>query len=304
MDLTQLEMFVRVAEQGSLSKASQQYDLGPSAISRQLAALEAECNGRLLQRTGRGVRLTELGDRLLPRARAVLDEVQALQAEISAAANICRGTVHIGCVPAIAAEVITEVVRVARERYPEVMIHAASALSGQVEQWLADGSIDLGFVMRKGSGKDEGEEPLAVVKMCLVGPPGDRLTLNRELDFKVLDGLPLLQPSAPSPYRASIANTARQQGVKLNVVAEVDSLQLTKDLVAAKVGYALLSISAVLPELKAGRLSAAYVVNPEITGSIYLLSSKTKTSTLASRELSRLIRHVARELADSGTWDW
>ncbi|WP_438391819.1 LysR family transcriptional regulator [Caballeronia sp. DA-9] len=303
MDLIQLDMFVRVAEQGSLSKASLQYDVGPSAISRQLASLEAECQGRLLHRTGRGVRLTELGERLLPRARAVLDEMQALQEEISAAANICRGTVHIGCVPSVAAEVITEVVRVAREQYPQVMIHAASALSGQVEQWLAEGSIDLGFVMRKGIGKDEGEDPLAVVKMCLVGPAGDRLTLTKELDFKVLDGLPLLQPSAPSPYRASIAQTARQLGVKLNVVAEVDSLQLTKELVAARVGYALLSISAILPELKDGRLSATYIVNPEIVGSVYLMTSKVKTASLAGREVSRLIRHVARRLSEAGTWD-
>ena len=116
MDWAKLEMFVRVAELGSLSRAALDYDLGPSALSRQLAALEAECHGRLLHRTGRGVRLTELGERILPRARVLLADAQALASEIGEAAGVCRGTVQVACLPVIAAPLITRVLVLARER--------------------------------------------------------------------------------------------------------------------------------------------------------------------------------------------
>jgi LysR family transcriptional regulator, nitrogen assimilation regulatory protein len=301
MDLSKLEMFVRVAETGSLSKAALHYDLGPSALSRQLAALEAEFHGRLLHRTGRGVRLTELGERILPKARALLADAESLSAEIGEAAGICRGTVHVACLPVIAAPLITRVVLLARERYPEVVIHAAEGLRGQIEQWLADGTVDLGFVVRLSNEKTT-ERPLAVSPLCLVGPGGDRLTLRKEIDFKALDGVPLLQPMASDAFRMSIADLAREAGIKLNVVAEIDSVQLMKDMAAAGVGYTLLSMMSIIDELKSGRLSATRIVNPEIKRSIYLIASTRKAASLAVREVSRLIRQVAEELAHAGHW--
>ena len=235
MDLAKLEMFVRVAELGSLSRAALHYDLGPSALSRQLAALEAECHGRLLHRTGRGVRLTELGERVLPRARVLLADAQALSSEIGEAAGVCRGTVHVACLPVITTPLITRVVLLARERYPEVVIHASDGLRGQIEQSLADGTVDLGFVVRL-AGERTAERPLAVSPLCLVGPAGDRLSSRPQIDFKVLDGLPMLQPAASDPFRMSIEAAARDAGVKLKVVAEIDSVHLMKDMAAAGVG--------------------------------------------------------------------
>jgi DNA-binding transcriptional LysR family regulator len=301
MDLAKLEKFVRVVELGSLTKAAIQYDLGPSALSRQLAALEAECHGRLLHRTGRGVRLTELGERVLPRAVALLAEAQALSAEIGEASGVCRGTVHVACLPVIAAQLITRVVLLARERYPEVVIHASEGLRGQIEQSLADGSVDLGFVVRLSNDKGA-QRPLATSPLCLVGPAGDRLTLRKEIDFKMLSGVPIVQPVASDPFRISIADTARQAGVHLNVVAEIDSVHLMKDMAAAGVGYALLSMMSIIDELKSGRLSATRIVNPEIRRSIYLIASTRKVTSLAVREVSRLIRQVAQELAAAGHW--
>lgn len=301
MDLAKLEMFVRVAQLGSLSRAAPHYDLGPSALSRQLAALEAECHGRLLHRTGRGVRLTELGERIFPRARVLLAEAQALSDEISEVAGVCRGTVHVACLPVIATPLISRVILRARERYPEVVIHASDGLRGQIEQSLADGRVDLGFVIRL-TGDKTAEQPLAVSPLCLVGPAGDRLTSRPAFDFKSLDGLPILLPAASEPVRISLTGIARQLGVTLNVVAEIDSVHLMKDLAAAGVGYALLSMMSIVDELKAARLSATPIVNPEIKRAIYLMASTRKVSSLAVREVSRLIRQVAEELAACGLW--
>lgn len=298
MDLEQLAIFVRVAEAGSLSKASLQCGLGPSALSRQIAALEAECRGRLLHRTGRGVRLTELGESVLPKARDLLREAEVFKTIVSDASGVCRGTVHVGTVPAVAMPVMTRVVVRARQQYPDVVIHVAAGLSGQVDQWLSDGTVDLGFVMRTNPplGADR---PVAITRMCLVGPPGDRLTAQPQIRLGRLDGAPMIQP-ATNTFRSMIAELARQAGVRLNVVAEVDSMELTKQMVAAGVGYALLSATSVQEEVKDGRLTATPVVDPEVVGYIHLETSTKKTVSLATRKIYRLIQEVTQEFSPSG----
>lgn len=300
MDLESLELFVLVAELESISKAAVRSDLGPSGVSRKLAALEAECNGPLLHRTGRGVRLTSLGERILPMAKALLQEAAALQQEMGASDNACRGTVHIGCVPALVAPVLTRVVAIARQRFPAVVVHAAEGYPNQIEQWLVDGKIDLGFLVRR---TQEGpDQPLTVSRLCLVGAREDRVSSSAAVEFRALDGIPLLQPAAPSTFRAAIVDVARQLGIQLNVVAEVDSVLLMKEMAAAGIGYALLSRTAVRRELQSGELTATPIVNPSIVRSIYLGTSPRKTESRATREIAALIRQVAQELVAAGEW--
>lgn len=301
MNLEQLELFVLVAELKSLSKAAIRRDLSASALGRKLAALELESSGPLLHRTGRGVKLTHLGERVLPMAAALLEQAAAVRREMSDTTSMCRGTVHIGCMPALVSPVLTRVVRLAREQFPEVVVHAAEGYPNQIEQWLVDGKVDLGFVFRAPSESDDA--PLAIARGCLVGPKQDRVTQQAEIDFRALDGLPLLQPAAPSTFRIAIADTARKLGIKLNVVAEIDSMTLMKDMVAAGVGYALLTRTTVRRELDRGELTATPVVNPEIMRSIFLATPHRKAESRAARELAKLIRQVAAEMIASGEWD-
>ena len=78
MDFQQLETFACIHEHGNLSKAALALAAPPSVLSRQLAAFEKECGGKLFHRTGRGMLLTELGERVLPRVQSMLAEHQGL----------------------------------------------------------------------------------------------------------------------------------------------------------------------------------------------------------------------------------
>lgn len=303
MDLVKLEAFVCVAELGSLSKAAARYGLVPSALSRQLSALESECKGRLLHRTGRGVSLTDLGERILPKARALLEDAKALTAEIGESAGMVRGTVRIGCVPSLSNPLMIRVVAAARERYPDVIIHVREGLSGAIEQWLTSGECDLGFVLRKGPGCGQ-ELPLARLQLCLVGAPGAPLTAGDTIDMERLADAPMLQPGAPNAMRLSLEHTARQRGFLWNVVAEVESVSLTKEMVAAGIGYAILSTTSVHEDVKQGRLSSARIVNPVLERPIYLSSSSARPSTIAVRNVSRLIRDAVHDLAPQMGWQY
>ncbi len=300
MDLEKLKTFVRIVESGSLSAASRLLGLGPSALSRQMAVLETEMRGRLLHRTGRGVEVTELGERILPRARRLIEEAAALEAEVAASSGVFRGNVHVAAVPAIAGSLMTRVVHQARQKYPDVVIHVMVGLTGQVEQWIQDGQADLGFVLKMAPLEDQ--VPLATSRMLLVGKPGDHLTSPAEILFRRLDGVPLIRPGGTSGFRRKLEDVALEQEVKLNFVAQVDSHELTKQMVATGVGYALMAELSVQQELADGRLSGSAVIQPSLPALFYLVHGAQKNASMATRELSRFIRNVAEDMSRLGAW--
>src|SRR4249919_359272 len=101
-DLHKWRAFVAIGELGSLTRAALFLDSNQSLLSRQLNALERECGARLFNRTGRGVELSEVGQRLFPRVRELLSDAQNLDKEIRGEAREPMGRVTLGSLPSIA----------------------------------------------------------------------------------------------------------------------------------------------------------------------------------------------------------
>jgi DNA-binding transcriptional LysR family regulator len=91
--------------------------------------------------------------------------------------------------------------------------------------------------------------------------------------------------------------------VRLNVIAEVDSLDLMKSLVAQRGGYALLLELSIREDVRAGRLSAARVITPEMVGHVCLVQAPGKSGDRAAREIAVLVRQVAMEAGRSKGFD-
>src|SRR5580704_7107231 len=99
MDIRQLKAFVEVAANGSYARSAAITGVAQSALSRQMSALERGIGGRLFHRTGRGVVLTELGERMLPRARALVADADAWQKAAREERTQPHGEVTLGVVP-------------------------------------------------------------------------------------------------------------------------------------------------------------------------------------------------------------
>src|SRR5690606_778210 len=100
-DLNRLNIFVAVAKHGSLKAAAIKLGAPQPAISRQIARLEGECKGRLFDRTGRGMVLTELGVKTLPLVERLLSEAEALTHSLSETGGLPFGDVRIGLLPSL-----------------------------------------------------------------------------------------------------------------------------------------------------------------------------------------------------------
>src|SRR5256886_9439535 len=95
MELPQLRYFCAVAETGSFSRAAEQSHVSQPSLSQQILKLEDELGARLFDRLGRSVRLTELGKTFLPRAHAVLRELEAAKGDVVEGKEFIGGPVPV-----------------------------------------------------------------------------------------------------------------------------------------------------------------------------------------------------------------
>ncbi|HEX7888246.1 MAG TPA: LysR family transcriptional regulator, partial [Ramlibacter sp.] len=285
--------FVHVAEQGSLARATAATDLAESLISRHIAALESAWGDRLFERTGRGMALSEFGRRMLPEVRAALEQVTRLDAIARESAGVPTGTVHVGVLPSLARQLLPLLFADLRTTAPGVTLHAAEGFSGNLDEQLASGRLDLAVINRYGPTPGRGEEVLGSADTYLIGKTGQPLLADEGVPLKALTGVPLVLPSAPNGLRAMLDQLARRHGLRLEIVMEVDSSGSMKDVALSGHAYTLLPLMAVKEELARGTLAATPIVKPAIRRTIVL-------AVTTQRPLSRAARHVAgriRELA-------
>ncbi|MBO9353307.1 LysR family transcriptional regulator [Bordetella petrii] len=289
-DMAHLLSFVTVARTGSLKSASSVLGIPQPAISRHIAKLEAQCNGRLFGRTGRGMTLTELGTRVFPRVETLLADAGALSQEVAESAGIPFGDVRIGALPSHYLTIIVPLVLQMRRSYPGIKLHIFEGSGGQIDQWLVSGHLDIGMPYRYGKPSPSDADTLITLGSCLIGPAGDTLTQAGELPFARLDRLPLVLPSAPSGVRMLLDQLAKRANIALNVIVEADSTQLQKAIVETGEAYTVLPRHPVAAELKTGRLQAATLVDPVIERRVVLAMTAVRPSSLAVRTVAAAAR--------------
>lgn len=302
MNIDRLKLFVQVAEAGSLSKAAVLLDSIQSAISRQIAMLEAEAGRRLFDRTGRGVTLTEFGRRVFPEIKALVLEAERVESLMQGKDELPAGEVRLGMMPSVAELLVAVLFGRMRERYPAIRLRIFEGSNGQLDEWVATGRIDLAVLYRYGKSVKRGEDVLFEVETFLVGPPGDALTSQPTVAFAKLNGLPLVLPGVPNGLRVTLDQIARRQkeGFKLNVALEADSLPIQRSMASHGEAYAVHGGVVVWRDVQAGIVSAARVVNPAIKRTMVLATTTQHPLSLASRETAKIVRAVAQECASAG----
>ncbi len=301
-DLQKWRAFVAIAELGSLTRASLLMGRAQPVLSRQLNALERECEGRLFVRTGRGLELSELGKRIFPQVRALLAGAAELESEIRGTERGPSGEVTLGLLPSLSPALIGGLFKQVRTLLPSVHLKIVEGSSGQVERWLEDDRLDIAILYRYTPSLPAGEHSLAAVESYLVGARGDRLTKQEEVPFKSLNQLPLILPSAPNGLRTALDALARHERIVIAPAIEADSLPLFKMVVAEEHLYTVLPLHAVATEVEAGVLQAAKIVRPPLRRTVSMALSASKGPRKAVTEVAGLIVRVVEEMARKGLW--
>ncbi|WP_316857948.1 LysR family transcriptional regulator [uncultured Cohaesibacter sp.] len=144
LDLALLKNFVIVAQTGSISLASQQVGRTQSALSMQMQRLEEQLGKRLFHRTGAGVRLTTVGERLVVHAEALLAQHDEMVMDMSGSA--LRGTVSLGCTEDYASAFLPQLLGSFCATYPDIDLRLVCAPSNDLRPQLQQRMLDMALV--------------------------------------------------------------------------------------------------------------------------------------------------------------
>lgn len=148
MTLTQLEIFSLVAELRGFTLAAHRLDISQSAVSHAMKSLEQELGVELLRRHQSSVELSDIGQQLLLRARAMLGLANTLRQEAADARGMKTGTLRIGSFgPTSSIKLLPKILHRFRQAHPGIEVHIDEGPDRQVTQWLEERRIDVGFVV-------------------------------------------------------------------------------------------------------------------------------------------------------------
>jgi DNA-binding transcriptional LysR family regulator len=148
LDTTRLRVLAAVAAHGSVTKAARQLHYSQSSVSHHLARLEAETGVRLVQRVGRGIRLTPEGEHLARRAAEIVGRVDAAAAELSAMVGLRTGRVRLAGFQSALSVLVPHAASAVREAHPNLEVRLVDAHPQVALTMLRDGQIDAAIIFR------------------------------------------------------------------------------------------------------------------------------------------------------------
>jgi LysR family transcriptional regulator, nitrogen assimilation regulatory protein len=295
MDLKQIEYFVHVAELGSFSKAAVVLDIAQPALSRQVRALEAELREVLLLRNGRGVKLTDAGQRLLEHGHGILQLVAAAHCDLSARRDEPVGEIVVGLPPSLARRLTLPLIETFRAELPKARVAIIEGFSAHIAEWLSSGRVDLGLVYNPEPLATIEITPVLIERLCLIGARFAQPQASVAL--RDLPGYPLVMPQRDHVFRKLMESQAALAGVKLNVAWEVSSVPAILDLVRGGHGYAALTQTAIRSDSSRDPpLSVIPISDPEIKSTLCLAQSAQKRGTALLKRTAETLASLARSL--------
>ena len=257
LDVVRLRVLAAVARHGSVTAAARELHYSQPSVSHHLARLEAETGAQLLQRVGRGVRLTEVGQLLADRATEILGRLDAASAEVSTYVGLGAGRVRLaGFTSAMSALVPAAAAALARE-HPGLEVGLVDTHPPETLQLLRAGRADLGLIFRY----DETEpEPDGIRLVHLLDDPTYLLTTG-----------PTSGPAEHSDdawiagcdrCRSHLLDVCARAGFEPRVTSSTDDMVLMQELVAAGMGVTI------IPGLALRAHRSVGVVATELVGSV------------------------------------
>jgi DNA-binding transcriptional LysR family regulator len=262
MELHELEAFEAVAMQRSFTRAAEALYLTQPAVTRKIAALEAELRTRLFERLGRTVQLTSSGETLHRYAGEILRLAREAERAVSDVASGQAGRLAVGASSTTATYILPPLLRRFREAYPGVELSVHTGISAQVAEMVIANVVDVGVVTGFREQAGLVGIPLAEYKTGVVVYPGhplaSRAATGEAQETAVtaaeLAGSPLILMEEGTNLRTYVDRLLSAAGVEERVTMELDNVEAIKKMIEARLGISLLPLVSVETEVAAGRL--------------------------------------------------
>ncbi|MEZ5362395.1 MAG: LysR family transcriptional regulator [Bryobacterales bacterium] len=270
MDLSLLDIFRTIAEEGSFSRAGLKFGRTQPAVSLALKRLENELGVTLIDRGSKSLALTDAG-RL---ALEYCDRFEGLERELRMALAELRslkaGKLSIGANESTALYLMEHVVAF-RAKHPGVRVEIRRSLSSRIPEDLLRGRIEMGAISY-----DPGDERLEVREiyndhLAFIVSPKHRLAKRKHVSISELGEEIFIAHNVSGPYRRRVIETFQEHRVPLNMEIELPTIETIRQLVERNLGVAFLPRMCVQREIEQGALSEVRVKEMQMGRQIRLV---------------------------------
>jgi molybdate transport repressor ModE-like protein len=299
LDVRRMKVLREVATQGSFSAAAEALSFTQSAISQHVAALERETGAKLVERSPRGVRLTEAGRALVQHAEAILARLEDAEDELAAIAGLRGGRLRLASFQSAGATLVPRAVASFHERHPDVELSMVEAEPDDASARLKCGDIDLALVYDYEAipGTLDGDLELTTLiddRYDVLLPKDHGLADRSVLKLADLAEEPWIASTRRCGCRQITERACAEAGFERRVAFEADETLAAQALVAAGVGVTLLpqlALSTVHPAVVARSLSNAPVRR------VWAARVEGAYHSPASEAMLQILRDVSEEFS-------
>ncbi|MYM24523.1 LysR family transcriptional regulator [Duganella sp. FT135W] len=243
-DLTDLQLFVHIAESGSITAGAALAHLALPSASARVRGMEEALNVPLLQRGRRGAEPTEAGRALLQHARIVLRQVEDMHAELAQFAGGLKGQVRLLCNTSAMTEFLPDALAAFLAAHPQLSINLEERLSHDIVQAVADGAADIGIIT---DAADRAalqtfpfrDDPLVLV-MVRNHPLAKTLGHKRHMGFAAALDHDFIGLAGDSALQQYTAGQAARLGRRMHCKIRLRSFEAICRMVASGAGVAIL----------------------------------------------------------------
>lgn len=280
--LRQLQVFVAIAQQESVSRAADCLSLSQSAASTSLAELERQSSCRLFDRAGKRLCLNALGRQLLPQAVALLDQAQEIEDLLSGRTGF--GSLDVGATLTVGNYLATLLIGSFMQRHPECRVKLHVHNTAAVVHQVAQHEIDLGLIEGDCQHPDIEVHPWVEDELVVFSAPGHRLAEAGTVDIDALSQEAWILREQGSGTRLTFDRAMRHHTSQLNVRLELEHTEAIKRAVESGLGIGCISRLALRDAFRRGNLVPLNTPELDLRRQFYFIWHRLKYQTAAMRE--------------------
>lgn len=284
MNFFQMEVFLKVVDSGSFTRAGEQIGLTQSGVSHNITALETELNVSLLKRGRNGISLTTAGEYIIPHMRAIMQNMDNIEQKVAAMNGLEIGKLSIGSFPSFSSNYIPILFSIFKERFPNIELHLFEGSYNDIVKWVEDGVVDIGFAALPVKNVDFThllEDPLYAVVYN-----GHFFENNTRLSIENFEDEPFIM--LRSGCETLIEDRFREANCKLTITYDVKDNQTVLSMVENKLGISIMPSLAIPKNHKRIR---SISISTSLSRDIGLITKQKKELTPIAQEFSRVVQN-------------
>ena len=304
MNLEQLAGFVEVAATGHFTKAAAALHLAQPSLSRQISTLEKELGAELFHRAHGHISLTAAGQTLLPTARRMLADAEAVRRDMDELAGLRRGRIRLGATPTLCVSLVAEAISRFHRDHPGIELELVEKGSRELIEALGAGELDLALITRT---LDPGPQMPRLAMRSVLGEDlvviaaaggGADLTGRDRITLAEVAELPQVLFHHGYDLREATSAAFESAGLSPNVVVEGGEMDAVLRFVERGLGLAIVPAMVLVDR---PHLTSVQLVEPDLSRTVSLAKRADVRPTRAASAMEDTILDTARALTADDT---